>query len=449
MLDYTKEILHEKFKKIKTFRDESDGKIELIKHIESHTKLIKRTYHEDKREIFELLSRADASHLARIEAVFFDADTVVLEEYVEGERLSEYLSHSRVSSRQAAGFIRELLQAVFVVHKLGIIHRDIKPENILVDNSGHIHLIDFGIARIYRPGKTSDTQLLGTVGYAAPEQFGYAQSDFRSDIYSVGATCRDFNRVCKKNRLLQKIEKKCMKMDPEERYPDATAVLAEFRKQKFISLGGIFFVFFLLAVLGIGIYSLGQKKEMEERRGDLLSVPDENCLFGGQDDALYLMLTEGSEKSAELSLEEGGEPIAVQAKLTAEGLCLSLTDSAGGKSEFELSNQYEIPADYADTSLYAEVLFFDADSDGRDEIWAAVSDRSLVSLLNGQTAINQNYMAGWCIFQKEGGEFCLADGQLFTEGGFEIGTIVPDGVWQEFEMEGYLLEDGAFVNIPW
>lgn len=449
MLDYTKEIIHEKYKKIETFRDESDGKIELIEHIESHAKLIKRTYYEDKREIFELLSRADASHLARIEAVFFDVNTVVLEEYIEGERLSEHLSHSRVSSRQAAGFIRELLQAVSVVHKLGIIHRDIKPENLLIDKAGHLHLIDFGIARIYRPGKASDTQLLGTVGYAAPEQFGYAQSDFRSDIYSVGATCRDLNRACKKNRLLQKIEKKCMKMDPEERYPDATAVLAEFRKQRFISLGGILFVFFLLAAFGIGIYSFGQKKEMEERRGDLLSVPDENCLFDGQDDALYLMLTEGSEKSAELSLEEGGEPIAVQAELTAEGLRLSLTDSSARKSEFELSNQYEIPADYADTSLYAEVLFFDADSDGRDEIWAAISDRGLVSLLNGQTVINQNYMAGWCIFQKDSGEFCLADGQLFTEGGFEIGTVVPDGVWQEFEMEGYSLENGALVNIPW
>lgn len=206
-MDYTKEIINQKYQKIKTFRDESDGKIELIEHIESHTKLVKRTYYEDKREIFELLSRADASHLARIEAVFFDVDTVVLEEYIEGERLSEYLGHSRVSSRQSAGFIRELLQAVSVIHKLGIIHRDIKPENLLIDKAGHLHLIDFGIARIYRPGKTSDTQLLGTVGYAAPEQFGYAQSDFRSDIYSVGVTCRDLNRVCKKNRLLQKIEK--------------------------------------------------------------------------------------------------------------------------------------------------------------------------------------------------------------------------------------------------
>lgn len=439
----------ENYRTVEIFRDDADGKIELIERLDGGARLIKRTYYEDKREIFGLLSKADASHLARIEEVCFDVDTVVLEEYIEGESLSGYLGHSTLSSRQAAGFIRELLMAVREVHKLGIIHRDIKPENMLIDKAGHLHLIDFGIARIYRPGKANDTQLLGTVGYAPPEQFGYAQSDFRSDIYAIGATCRDLNRVCKKSRLLRKIEKKCMKMDPEERYADASSILVEFQKNRIASLGGIACAFVLLLALGIGVYSLGQQREIEEKRGDLQSVPMEDCLFEGQDDASYLMLVEGSEKSAEISLGEKEERIAVQARLTAEGLYLSLTDPSAGKSEFMLANQYEYTEDYADTSLYAEVLFFDADSDGRDEIWVAISERKLVTLSNGETVANQNYMAGWCIYQKESGRFDLADGQLFTMGGFEIGTIVPGGVWQEFEMEGYALEDGAFVTISW
>lgn len=441
--------IEENYRTVKIFRDDADGKIELIERLDGGARLIKRTYYEDKREIFGLLSKADASHLARIEAVFFDVDTVVLEECIEGESLDGYLGHSTLSSRQAATFVRELLKAVQEVHKLGIIHRDIKPENMLIDRSGHLHLIDFGIARIYRPGKASDTQLLGTVGYAPPEQFGYAQSDFRSDIYAIGVTCRDLNRVGKKNRLLRKIEKKCMKMDPEERYADVSAILAEFQKRRMAFLGKIACASALLLALGIGVYSLGQQREMEEKRGDLQSVTMEGCLFGGQDDAPYLMLAEGSERSAEISLGEKEEPIAVQARLMEEGLFLSLTDSSAGKSEFMLANQYEYTEDYADTSLYAEVLFFDADSDGRDEIWAAVSERKLVTLSNEETAANQNYMAGWCIYQKESGEFALAEGQLFTMGGFEIGTIVPDGVWQEFEMEGYALENGALVTISW
>lgn len=486
MSNYTREELDKEFKTIKRFREDTDGKIELIEHEKKNIRLIKRTYYEDKREIFELLSKVKADNLARIEAVFFDTDTIVLEEYIEGERLSEYLCHCKVSSKQASEFILELLHAVSAIHQMGIIHRDIKPENILIDKSGHLHLIDFGIARIYRPGKGSDTRLLGTVGYAAPEQFGYSQSDFRSDIYSIGVTCRDINRVCKKNRLLQKIEQKCMKMDPEERYPNISKILVEFRKKK-AAWGGTALVGILLIFLAAGAYFFCQQKELEEKSGDLVSVlgehmlfkgldesgdllsepgeqmlfegsdesgdllsePGEHMLFEGPDDALYLMLTEDTEKRAQISLAEEEEPIEVAAKLTAEGLSLAITDTSGSSTDYMLSNQYEIPVSYSDTSLYAEVLFFDTDHDGRDEIWVAVSDRALVEWLNGHVHANQNYMAGWCIFQDEDGNFCLADGQLLTKGKFEIGTVVdPNGIWQEYEFELYELEDGSLVNIP-
>lgn len=328
---------------------------------------------------------------------------------------------------------------------MGIIHRDIKPENMLLDESGHLYLIDFGIARIYRPGKANDTQLLGTVGYAAPEQFGYAQSDFRSDIYSIGVTCRDLNRVCKKNRLLQRIEQKCMKMDPEERYPDIAAILAEFRKRRNIFWGDTILAALLIISLGIGAYSIWQQKRVTEKKGDLISGPSENRLFSGQDDAFYLMLTEGTEKKTEISLGEKEDAVTVWAKLTSDGLSIVITDSSGRKSEFMLSNQYEVIEDYPDTSLHAEVLFLDLDSDGRDEIWVAVSDYSLVTLLNGEKAMNQNYMAGWCISQDGNGGFHLADGQLLTQGKFELGTVVPGGVWLGAEFEGYILKDGAFV----
>lgn len=447
MRGYTRETLDEEFNIIKQFRQDADGKIELIAHKREKIRFIKRTYYEDKREVFELLSKADTAHLAQIEAVLFDTDTIVLEEYIEGENLSKYLCHSAISSKQAEKFVMELLYAVSAIHKMGIIHRDIKPENILIDKSGHLYLIDFGIARIYRHGKETDTQLLGTVGYAAPEQFGYAQSDFRSDIYSIGVTCRDLNHACKKNHLLQKIERKCMKIDPGERYPDTSAILKEFRKKRIISGSVIALAALLLISIGIGAYSLRQQKEAVEKKGDLLSGAKENRLFGGQDDALYLMLTEGTKKSTEISLAEKENAVMVLAQLTPEGLSISLTDSSDNKSEFTLSNQYGTIDDYPDTSLYAEVLFLDLNGDGRDEIWAAISDRSLVTLLNGQTAVNQNYMAGWCIYQDENGRFRLADGQLFTHGQFELGTIIPNGVWMESEFEGYILENGSFVNV--
>lgn len=208
----SKQQLEEDFKTTGVYRDDETGKIERVEERTGGVRFIKRTFYEDKREVFLLLLKADSPYLARTEAVYFDTETVVLEEYIEGETLQEYLTHTAVSGKQAVRFVKELLEAVSAIHRLGIIHRDIKPENILVDSSGHIRLIDFGIARVYRPHGSKDTELLGTVGYAPPEQFGYAQSDVRSDLFAVGMTRRDLNQVCGRKRVLQKIirEHLCM-----------------------------------------------------------------------------------------------------------------------------------------------------------------------------------------------------------------------------------------------
>jgi len=443
----SREELEKNFKTINKFRQDKECKIELVENIRDNTRWIKRTYYEDKREIFHLLSKADATYLAEIKAVIFDVDTIVLEEYIEGETMEKYLTHSKISSRQASMFIIELLHAVSAIHKLGIIHRDIKPENILIDKYGHIHLVDFGIARIYRQDKSKDTELLGTVGYAAPEQFGYSQSDFRTDIFSIGMTCRDLNRVCKKNHTLQKIERKCTKMDPMERYSDTASILAEFQKRRFVLWGGAVLGGFLVISLGVSAYFLYQKSELSKKAGDLICVPDENRLFAGQDTAPCLLLTENSEKRTQISLAEKEDSVSLLAELTAEGLFLSVTDSSGSTFDFQLSNQYQIPEDYPDTSLYGEVLFFDTDKNKQDEIWVAISDRAVINLLNGETAVNQNYMAGWCIYRDEEGGFSLAEGQLLTQERFDIGNVIPDGIWQEAEFTAYVLEDGALVEI--
>ncbi len=73
-------------------------------------------------------------------------------------------------------------------HQPPIIFRDLKPGNIMLDRDGAVKLIDFGIARVFTPGKSRDTTSLGTKGYAAPEQYGKGQTDARSDVYALGAT---------------------------------------------------------------------------------------------------------------------------------------------------------------------------------------------------------------------------------------------------------------------
>lgn len=447
--NFTMQELTENFKTTKVYRNDATEKIEKIEELAGKLPFIKRTYYEDKRDVFLLLLEAKSPYLARTEAVYFGTETVVLEEYVEGETLKEYLTHTAVSKGKAARFVKELLEAVSEIHKLGIIHRDIKPENILVDSSDHIHLIDFGIARIYRPHESKDTELLGTVGYAPPEQFGYAQSDFRSDLFAIGMTCRDLIRICGKKHILQKIQKKCTKLDPEERYQNAGEVLREFRKTKRLKQIGFTACLFCFLLLVVGSLSLIQHKEVEIKEKDLTRDETIPHLFSGQEKAPCLLLGEGDEKETQTGLKGQNATIQLTAKLEGKQLYLTITDNFGKSNKFSLSNQEPVQNDYPGTSLYAEILFYDTNKDGEDEIWVALSDRSNLTLTDGSTAVNQNYMVGWCIYHDGDNQFHLAKGQLITYGTFEIGRTVPDGIWQEEEFVGVRLVDGKLTLINW
>ncbi|MBR4904092.1 MAG: protein kinase [Selenomonadaceae bacterium] len=102
------------------------------------------------------------------------------------------------------------------LHEQKIIHRDIKPSNMILQGE-RIRLIDFDAARIFKEGKESDTKLLGTKGYAPPEQFGHGQTDNRSDIYSLGVTMKTLlGENC--DGRLKKILDKCTELDPKNRF---------------------------------------------------------------------------------------------------------------------------------------------------------------------------------------------------------------------------------------
>lgn len=111
-------------------------------------------------------------------------------EYIDGMTLEELLQRNGgpFSERRVLGWARQLCDVLEYLHSQNppIIFRDIKPGNIMLTRSNHIKLIDFGIARFFRPTGTQDTQHLGTPGFAPPEQYGGAQTDERSDIYSLG-----------------------------------------------------------------------------------------------------------------------------------------------------------------------------------------------------------------------------------------------------------------------
>ena len=169
-------------------------------------------------------------HIAAFES---DTMTVTVREYIEGVPLSRYAKENDLSEREIVQICVRLCDILSYLHHRDapIIHRDIKPQNIIVRPDGSVALIDFDIARVYRSGNDTDTTFFGTLAYAPPEQYGFSQTDARTDIYSLGVLLRWLltgstkeNKNVKVYRPLAKIIRKCTGFSPKERFSDVSQV---------------------------------------------------------------------------------------------------------------------------------------------------------------------------------------------------------------------------------
>ncbi len=158
---------------------------------------------------------------------------VTIREYIEGLPLDRYASEKELSAAEITRICIEICDILAYLHHRDkpIIHRDIKPQNIIVGPDGSVHLIDFDIARVYRSGHDTDTVFFGTRAYAPPEQYGFAQTDARTDIYSLGILLRWLltgsakeNKNVKLYRPLAKIIRKCTGFAPGDRFADVSQV---------------------------------------------------------------------------------------------------------------------------------------------------------------------------------------------------------------------------------
>ena len=150
---------------------------------------------------------------------------IVLEEYIDGLTVAEVMEIDRYRPSGARKVIIGVCDALAALHERGIIHRDVKPENVMIDKSGRVVLIDLNASRIESEA-SKDTVIMGTVGYASPEQLGITQTDARTDIYAVGVlynvmlTGQHPSVTIARGRA-GRIVRKCTAINPDERYQTA------------------------------------------------------------------------------------------------------------------------------------------------------------------------------------------------------------------------------------
>lgn len=178
-----------------------------------------------------------------VDIVEENANVFIIREYVEGITLDSVVKMQGVQSpEKVMDWAKQLCYILQYLHTLTPphIHRDIKPLNIILMPNGQLKLIDFGIMRMYKPGKKQDTTILGTLGYAPPEQFGsMGQTDARSDIYALGKTLLYFvtgvspkefkgdmrSKNPKITWRLEEIIRTCTNVNPEKRYQNCEELL--------------------------------------------------------------------------------------------------------------------------------------------------------------------------------------------------------------------------------
>lgn len=139
-----------------------------------------------------LLARLDHPNIVRIvDTVKTDDFIYVVMDHVEGEALDKVVRREGPQREEdVQRWMLQVCDALGYLHRQHppIIYRDMKPANIMLHPDGYIKLIDFGVSREYKDEARKDTIAFGTTGYAAPEQYGKAQTDARADIYAMGAT---------------------------------------------------------------------------------------------------------------------------------------------------------------------------------------------------------------------------------------------------------------------
>ena len=229
IFDYFLTALERDYTQVQLLKQSERGQITLLRHKQTGARIICRRFH-GCADVYRSLLQIDCPHLPRIlEVAEKDGQVIVLEEYIQGDTLAFLLECGPLSPTRARCITRHLCAALWVLHCLGAVHRDVKPENVILRGDQAV-LIDFDASRLFKPENSEDTQVLGTTGYAAPEQYGLSQTDGRADIYALGIllnvllTGRHPSQRPAAGRL-GRIVQRCTMTNPQKRYQNVKALM--------------------------------------------------------------------------------------------------------------------------------------------------------------------------------------------------------------------------------
>ncbi|MBQ8803870.1 MAG: serine/threonine protein kinase [Tyzzerella sp.] len=209
--------------------------IRLVRNKQTGQICVKKVIDYTQRDVIEFRRKSTNSYFPQLfDVIEENGKYIIIEEYVNGVTLEEYMMGEALSEEKAVKIGRQVCKALIDLHHAEpmIVYRDLKAENIMVTSNDDVKLVDFNISRTFQEGKKRDTVLLGTAEYAAPEQFGYFQTDNRTDIYAFGVL---FNYMLTGKFPIEYITEgkyadlvqKCIELEPSKRYQEIEKILEE------------------------------------------------------------------------------------------------------------------------------------------------------------------------------------------------------------------------------
>lgn len=264
-------FLQENFLKLSLIHETETTRIWLVKKIESDEKFVLRKVLRINLPYHEMLGLKQKNLPQIFYAEETDSETFVVEEFLHGMNLLEYVKlHGEFSEKTVTKFALELCDCLKILHTRKILHRDIKPSNLFLTDDGELKLIDFDAGRVEKNFQQNDTQIIGTPGFAPPEQYGFQQTDERADIYALGLTLKMLLGFENYHGIFETVLNKCTEFDPARRYKNISELKRAIelrnnylRLKKFFIIGATAGIFFITLSFGMNFAESPQVEVVE------------------------------------------------------------------------------------------------------------------------------------------------------------------------------------------